>query len=377
MAIIKDKTRNKYYISYKWKTPSGEWVSAKIRNKDWIIEGNGKVGIRYMQSIERDEIEKDKAKKQMNWHEDETIKLEELVEQFYQVMLSQGIDKDTIYSYQLSIKNYLYPICPPTHTCEMAFTQRNIDLIRANLINKKLCSHTINIKLNTFRKLIAFAKKRKYLNRDTADDCIDLLDRVKERKKITDKSYNFFEKGEEDLRAFENSFKEVDSHWRVPVFTMFYGALRLGEWQALKVSDVNIKNCEIKVSKQLNASGQLKENTKNGNDRIVKLPSPFMKEIEDYIKERMLDKNDYLFQGQRGEYCSRTTFRRLIDKHLELAKIKHITIHGLRHSFATRMFDKGYDIKEVQEHLGHTSMNTTMQYYIHYTKRQKNIDDLM
>ena len=377
MAIIKDKTRNKYYISYKWKTPSGEWVSAKIRNKDWIIEGNGKVGIRYMQSIERDEIEKDKAKKQMNWHEDETIKLEELVEQFYQVMLSQGIDKDTIYSYQLSIKNYLYPICPPTHTCEMAFTQRNIDLIRANLINKKLSSHTINIKLNTFRKLIAFAKKRKYLNRDTADDCIDLLDRVKERKKITDKSYNFFEKGEEDLRAFENSFKEVDSHWRVPVFTMFYGALRLGEWQALKVSDVNIKNCEIKVSKQLNASGQLKENTKNGNDRIVKLPSPFMKEIEDYIKERMLDKNDYLFQGQRGEYCSRTTFRRLIDKHLELAKIKHITIHGLRHSFATRMFDKGYDIKEVQEHLGHTSMNTTMQYYIHYTKRQKNIDDLM
>lgn len=377
MAIVKDKTRNKYYITYKWKTPNGEWKNVNIRNKDWNIEGKDKVGIRYMQSIERDEIEKDKAKKQYAWHEDETIKLEELVEQFYQVMLSQGIDKDTIYSYQLSIKNYLYPICPPTHTCEMAFTQRNIDLIRANLINKKLSSHTINIKLNVIEKLLTFAKKRKYINRDIAEDCIDLLDRVKERKRITDKSYNFFEKGEEDLRAFENSFKEVDSHWRVPVFTMFYGALRIGEWQALKVSDVDFTNGIIIISKQMNNKGELKTHTKSGNDRIVRLPAPFMKEIESFVKERMLDKDDFLFQGSRGNHCGRMTLRRIVDKHLELANLSHITIHGLRHSFATRMFDKGYDIKEVQEHLGHTSMNTTMQYYIHYTKRQKNIDDLM
>lgn len=47
--------------------------------------------------------------------------------------------------------------------------------------------------------------------------------------------------------------------------------------------------------------------------------------------------------------------------------------------FATRMFDRGYDVKEVQEHLGHASMETTMKYYIHYTKtkQKRNIDDLM
>lgn len=47
--------------------------------------------------------------------------------------------------------------------------------------------------------------------------------------------------------------------------------------------------------------------------------------------------------------------------------------------FATGMFDRGYDVKEVQEHLGHASMETTTKYYIHYTKtkQKRNIDDLM
>lgn len=377
MAIAKDKNNNKYYITYKYKIPTGEWKTANIKNKSWIIEGPGKVGIKYMRLIERDEIEKDKRKRDYSFHEEDSIKLSELVDQFKKVMLSQGMDKDTVYSYHLSIKNYMYPICPPESPCDHVFSQRNIDLIRGNMISKGISSRTINMKLNAIEKLINFAKKRKYISRNIADDCIELLDRVKERKKITDKSNNFFENGETDLRAFENSFDEIDSDWRVPIFTMFYGALRIGEWQALKVSDVDFKKGIILISKQMNNSGELKNHTKSGNDRLIRLPTPFMSEIKKYIDDRYLNKNDFLFQGSRGKHCGRTTLRRMVDKHLELANLSHITIHGLRHSFATRMFDKGYDIKEVQEHLGHSSMNTTMQYYIHYTKRQKNIDDLL
>lgn len=377
MAIAKDKINNKYYITYKYKTPAGEWKTANIKNKSWIIVGIGKVGIKYMRLIEKDEIDKDKRKRDYSFHEEDSIKLIDLVNQFNDVMLSQGMDKDTVYSYHLSIKNYIYPICPPESLCDHVFSQRNIDLIRGNMISKGISSHTINIKLNVIEKLIIFAKKRKYISRDVADDCIDLLDRVKERKKITDKSNNFFINGEQDLRAFENSFNDVDSHWRVPIFTMFYGALRIGEWQALQVKDVNFEDGFILINKQMNNSGEIKYHTKNGNDRIVRLPAPFMEEIRKYVEERYLNKNDFLFQGSYGKHCGRMTLRRVVDKHLALANLNHITIHGLRHSFATRMFDKGYDVKEVQEHLGHTSMNTTMQYYIHYTKKQKSIDDLL
>ena len=48
MAIAKDKQNNKYYITYKYKTPAGEWKTANIKNKSWIIEGPGKVGIKFI-----------------------------------------------------------------------------------------------------------------------------------------------------------------------------------------------------------------------------------------------------------------------------------------------------------------------------------------
>jgi len=376
MAIIKDKSRNKYYISYRLTLPNGEVKKINIKNKEWIIDGPRKVGLRYMKYIERSEIEKDKATRLFDYHEKDSIKLSDLASGFYDYLKSQGMDEDTIYSYSLAIRKYFYPIVPETTPCDKAFNQKNIDKFRSNLISKGLKDHTVNIKLLSLKKLITFAKKRKYINRDTADDCIELLDRVKERKKIS-KNDNFFKHGESDLRAFEKSFEEVDSHWRVPILTLFYGALRLGEWQAIKMEDVDIENCEIAITKQINNSGILKDHTKSGNDRIIKLPRPFMKEIENFIHDNYLNKDDFLFTGARGAHVGRTTLRRIINKHLELANLSHLTPHGLRHSFATRMFDKGYDLKEVQNHLGHTSMNTTMQYYIHHTQKDRNVDDLL
>ncbi len=378
MAIVKDLSRNTYYINYKFKLPNGKWQNVNIKNKDWKITGENKVGIRYMQSIEHAEIEKDKERRKISWHEGDSITLEQLCEAFFRVCKSDGIDEDTIYNYKLAFKNYLFPILGENTKVDKAFSMENVDNFRVNLTSSGLKEKTVNNKMVAVKNLLKFAKKRKYISREMADDAIDLLEPLKETNRI-DENENFFVNGEEDLRKFIASFDNEDKEWRVPVLTLFYGALRIGEWQAIMLNCVNFEHGFIIIRKQVGNNGILKDHTKTGHDRIVRLPQTFMDELKAYIEARAINPNEFIFCGANGAHVSRHKIRDIVNKHLEIAGLNHITLHGLRHSFATRMFDKGYDVKEVQEHLGHSSMDTTMKYYIHYTrsKNKKDLEDLL
>ena len=50
-------------------------------------------------------------------------------------------------------------------------------------------------------------------------------------------------------------------------------------------------------------------------------------------------------------------------------KLKHITIHGFRHTHCSLLFEAGTPIQVVKERLGHSNINTTMNIYTHVTKK--------
>lgn len=105
---------------------------------------------------------------------------------------------------------------------------------------------------------------------------------------------------------------------------------------------------------------------KGGRERIVPVGSKALEWIERYGKEvrpgwdrRMAVE---IFLNQRGGRLTRQGVWKLIRRYGEMAGIKGLSPHTLRHSFATHLVERGADLRTVQMMLGHSSINTTEIY---------------
>jgi integrase/recombinase XerD len=133
--------------------------------------------------------------------------------------------------------------------------------------------------------------------------------------------------------------------------------LRRGEILNLKPSNVDSKRHLLII---LNAKGK--------KDRVVPISDKVITMLREYYKT--YKPSIWLFEGQMaGERYSDKSIQSVLKQALERAKIKKpVTLHWLRHSYATHLLESGTDLRYIQELLGHKSSKTT-EIYTHVTEK--------
>jgi integrase/recombinase XerD len=109
-------------------------------------------------------------------------------------------------------------------------------------------------------------------------------------------------------------------------------------------------------------------NAKGKKDRVIPISDKVIEMLREYYKTYR--PKTWLFEGQNsGEQYSETSLQEVLKQALKNARIKkHVTLHWLRHSYATHLLEAGTDLRYIQELLGHKSSKTT-EIYTHVTEK--------
>jgi site-specific recombinase XerD len=154
----------------------------------------------------------------------------------------------------------------------------------------------------------------------------------------------------EEIRKIINSIENI-KHLAI-ISTIYSCGLRISEAVNLKINDIDSSAMTVKI---VNAKGR--------NDRIVMLSEKLLSLLREYFKE--YKPKIYLFEGQKGEQYSTRSIQQIFNNAVKKVGIKKkVTVHSLRHSFASHLLDNGTDIRFIQELLGHKHLSTT-QIYTH------------
>ena len=91
---------------------------------------------------------------------------------------------------------------------------------------------------------------------------------------------------------------------------------------------------------------------------------------EALARAEQMEKTDAIFVNNRGGRLSRRSIQRSVRELISgAASDEGLSVHSLRHSFATHLLDAGADLMAVKELLGHVSLSTT-QIYTHTSKER-------
>ena len=194
--------------------------------------------------------------------------------------------------------------------------------------------------------------------------------------------------------------KASENNWYLEILLGLFMGLRKGEISGLKFSDFDVENRTVRISRQVTADPivlngdskitkyQLVEKApKTENSyRTLRIPEIIMDEVlerkrqndlrKEQLGEKYIDRN-YISCAANGLPHSASAFNNALSKLCSRNGLPHLTVHSLRHMYATILTEQGVPLMKVSALLGHSSIHTTFEYYCEVMDEQERIISFM
>lgn len=344
-----------YSVRYYSKNKDGQRVRVRLTDPSWTVDRGVKwVRLQAEKAIERDKL----AKSSPAASQQPADEMLASALTAFCVDLRRRFKASTVAGYEEIIRRRFLTPCHGL-PLSMVFSLTGSDRLRDALESPP----HLEDKARAVSKIRSFARwlaRRESLSAQSEEEFERVLPEYCQlSNKSANARVNFWTAAEWD--SFCATFRDGDP-WLLVFETMFWGALRLGELRALKVSSFDRLKNTLMVSASITAGGVESSPKTASSLAVVDLPSWLAKELERAVAGRPA--GDYLFRIG-GRRVSATGLRRAFNAHVSLAGVHRITVHGLRHSIASRMIQEGVEPLIVSRHLRHSSLAITLSVYTH------------
>lgn len=228
-----------------------------------------------------------------------------------------------------------------------------------------LKQNTIDRRYYCVQKILSFAKKEGYIDYNPMLD----VDKIKKLDEVTEEDavHNCW-----TLNEYKDFIKYVSEPMYRDCFEfLFYMGVRKGEVMGLTWKNVDIKNKTVRIVQQINqhAGGIITSPKTKNSIRTIMMPNVVLKTIKkrlDNAKKEVGFKDTWFVFGF-DQPLTRNLLPKRLDKYIEKANVKRITLHGFRHSHASLLINNGSNILAIANRLGDT-VETVLETYAHLFK---------
>lgn len=254
-----------------------------------------------------------------------------------------------------TVSSYSFDICDFTKFIRglgKIFKDIKVDDVKSwilDLTERQIGKRSIKRKMSSLKSFYAWM----YLQKKVDSDPFEYVHSPKATHALPD----FFSEKEIDtlLTANEKRTDKLKDRDQALLMLMFASGLRASEVVNLTFNQVDFDNRIMKVS------------GKGNKDRLVPFTNSAKEAMLNYInglrKDLLKEDTKYIFLNSKGNKMTVRGLEYILDEiETKTGLYGKIHPHMLRHSFATKMLNRGADLRTIQELLGHSSIETTSIY---------------